>query len=118
MCIRDRNHTARRGTVVTEVNEDGVQTEQVCNFDEGLYLNLGPGRLPYHHRRALHYCQELGVALEIYVMETMANVFQTDKAFGGKPKVRRQIYNDIQGYISEMLAKAVNQKALNKELDE
>src|SRR5258705_8994349 len=53
-----RNHTARRGTVVKEVNEDGVQTEQVCNFDEGLYLNLGPGRLPYHHRRVLHYCKE------------------------------------------------------------
>jgi len=48
-----RNHTARRGTVVKEVNEDGVETEQVCNFDEGLYINLGPGRLPYHHRRAL-----------------------------------------------------------------
>src|SRR6185295_4027591 len=46
-----RNHTARRGTVLKEVNEDGVTTEQVCNFDEGLYLTLGPGRLPYHHRR-------------------------------------------------------------------
>src|SRR6185295_18362047 len=27
-----RNHTARRGTILKEVNEDGVQTEQVCNF--------------------------------------------------------------------------------------
>src|SRR5882724_6155398 len=112
-----RNHTARRGTVLKEVNENGVVTEQVCNFDEGLYLNLGPGRLPYHHRRALHYCQELGVALEVYVMETMANLFQSDKAFGGKPQIRRRIANDIQAYISEMLAKAVNQNALNAELD-
>ena len=113
-----RNHTARRGTVLEEKTESGETFRQVCKFDEGLYLNLGPGRLPYHHRRVLHYCQVLGVALEVYIMETMANVFQTDKAFGGKAKVRRQIYNDIQGYISEMLAKAVNQKALNKELDE
>jgi monoamine oxidase len=112
-----RNHSARRGTVIKEVNQDGVETEQVCNFDEGLYLNLGPGRLPYHHRRALHYCRELDVKLEVYVMETMANLFQSDKAFGGKPQIKRRIANDVQGYIAEMLAKAVNQNALNAELD-
>jgi monoamine oxidase len=112
-----RNHTARRGTVLKEVNQNGAVTEQVCNFDEGLYLNLGPGRLPYHHRRALHYCRELDVQLEIYVMETMANLFQSDQAFGGKAQIRRRIANDMQGYIAEMLAKAVNQNALNAELD-
>jgi len=112
-----RNHTARRGTVLKEVNEKGETTEQVCNFDEGLYLNLGPGRLPYHHRRVLHYCKELEVALEIYVMETMANLFQSDKAFGGSAQIRRRIANDVQGYIAEMLAKAVNQNALNAVLD-
>ena len=111
-----RNHSARRGTVVIEKNKKGQTLEQVCNFDEGLYLNLGPGRLPYHHRRVLHYCQDLNVKLEVYVMETMANLFQSDKAFGGKARIRRHIANDTQGYISEMLAKAVNQKALNDEL--
>jgi monoamine oxidase len=112
-----RNHTARRGTVVIEKNKKGQTLKQVCNFDEGLYLNLGPGRLPYHHRRVLHYCQDLGVKLEVYIMETMANLFQTDKAFGGKSQIRRRIANDVQGYISEMLAKAVNKKALNEELN-
>ena len=113
-----RNHTARRGTVLKEVNTQGKVTVQVCNFDEGLYLNLGPGRLPYHHRRVLHYCQELGVGLEIYVMETMANLFQSDKAFGGSAQIRRRIANDTQGYIAEMLAKAVNQNALQAELND
>ena len=113
-----RNHTARRGTVLVEKNKKGETLKQVCKFDEGLYLNLGPGRLPYHHRRVLHYCEELGVKLEVYIMQTMANVFQTDKAFGGKATVRRRIYNDIQGYISEMLAKAVNQKSLNENLND
>jgi monoamine oxidase len=112
-----RNHTARRGTVLVEKTKSGQTLKQVCKFDEGLYLNLGPGRLPYHHRRVLHYCHELGVALEIYVMETMANLFQSDKAFGGQAQIRRKIANDIQGYISEMLAKAVNQNALNAELN-
>ncbi len=111
-----RNHTGRRGTVLVEKNEAGQTLKQVCKFDEGLYINLGPGRLPYHHRRVLHYCRELGVALEIYVMETMANLFQSDKHFGGQAKIRRQIANDVQGYISEMLAKAVSQNALNDEL--
>jgi monoamine oxidase len=111
-----RNHTARRGTVLTEKNDDGTSTTQVCKFDEGLYLNLGPGRIPYHHRRLLHYCQELGVALEIYIMETMANLFQSDRAFGGQSQIRRRIANDMQGYISEMLSKAVSQNALNTEL--
>ncbi len=50
-------------------------------------------------------------------METMANLFQSDKAFGGSATVRRRIANDMQGYISEMLAKAVNQNALNLVLD-
>ena len=112
-----RNHTARRGTVVKEVNERGETTEQICNFDEGLYLNLGPGRLPYHHRRVLHYCKEFGVALEVYVMQTMANLFQSDKAWGGSAQIRRRIASDTQGYIAEMLAKAVNQNALNSLLD-
>jgi monoamine oxidase len=113
-----RNHSARRGTVLEEKTESGQTFRQVCKFDEGLYLNLGPGRLPYHHRRVLHYCQDLNVALEVYVMETMANLFQTSQAWGGKAQIRRQIYNDIQGYISEMLAKAINQKALAQDLDE
>ena len=112
-----RNHTARRGTTLVERTESGKTLKQTCNFDEGLYLNLGPGRLPYHHRRVLHYCQELNVGLEIYVMETMANLFQRDKAFGGKATVRRRIANDIQGYISEMLAKAINQNALKEDLN-
>jgi len=112
-----RNHTARRGTVLVEKKKNGETLKQVCNFDEGLYLNLGPGRLPYHHRRVLHYCRELGVGLEIYVMETMSNLFQSDKAFGGKATIKRQIANDIQGYLSEMLAKAVDQNALNAELN-
>jgi monoamine oxidase len=57
------------------------------------------------------------VKLEVYVMETMANLFQSDSAFGGKAQIKRRIANDMQGYIAEMLAKAVNQNALNSELD-
>ena len=73
-----RNFTARHGCVITEDTEEHGTTEQRCDFDEGLYVNLGPGRIPYHHRRMLHYCSELGVPLEIYVIETTANLFHME----------------------------------------
>jgi monoamine oxidase len=113
-----RSLTARQGTVITEKipgHKDPVT--QTCQFDRGLYLNMGPGRIPYHHRRVLHYSRELRVPLEVYVMETTANVFYGgDKVFDDKPMVNRRIANDTRGYIAELLAKAVRKKALDEEL--
>jgi monoamine oxidase len=113
-----RSLTARRGTVITEESAENGTTRQECQFDEGLYLNMGPGRLPYHHRRVLHYCDVLQVPLEIYVMMTTANRFQTDKGFGGQPQLNRRIANDTQGYVAELLAKAVVKGALDQEVGE
>lgn len=113
-----RSLTARAGSVITEQSAKHGVTEQHCQFDQGLYLNMGPGRLPYHHRRVLHYCHQLGVPLEVYVMETTANLFQTPDAWGGAPQVNRRIANDTRGYIAELLAKAIKKGALDQELDE
>jgi monoamine oxidase len=113
-----RNFTARRGTIVREESPEHGVTHQESQLDDGLYLNMGPGRLPHHHRRVLHYCQELGVALEVYIMETTANLFQTDKAFGGRPQTTRSIGNDTRGYIAELLAKSIHKHTLDQELDE
>jgi monoamine oxidase len=112
-----RSLTARNGTRITEQSAEHGTTHQECRFDKGLYLNMGPGRLPYHHRRALHYCHELGVALEVYVMETTANLYQTDAAFGARPRVNRRIANDTRGYVAEMLAKSVWRGTFDQELD-
>ncbi|GJM10163.1 MAG: flavin monoamine oxidase [Lysobacteraceae bacterium] len=112
-----RNHTARRGSTIIEKSEANGTTFQECMFDDGLYLNLGPGRLPYHHRRVLGYCQQLGVELEPYIMNTTGNLFQsTDDQFTSSPKVYREIQNDTRGYIAELLAKCVNKGALDEEL--
>lgn len=113
-----RSLTARQGSVITEQSKEHGVTRQKCEFDRGLYLNMGPGRLPYHHRRVLHYCHELGVPLEVYVMETTANLFQTGDAWGGQRQINRQIANDTRGYVAELLAKAVRKGALDQELDE
>ena len=112
-----RNLTVRRGSVITEESAEHGATQQRCDFDVGLYVNLGPGRIPYHHRRMLHYCSELGVPLEIYVIETAANLFHVKDAFQGQAQVRRRINDDAHAYIGELLSKAVAQGSLDQALD-
>jgi monoamine oxidase len=109
-----RNFTVRHGD---EIEQNG-RDPQECRFDAdpGLYFNAGPGRIPYHHREIIHYCRELGVPLEVYVMESRANLFQTDAAFDKKAVVNRRVANDTRGYIAELLAKAVTRGALDEEL--
>jgi monoamine oxidase len=116
--VGGRSLTARRGTHIVEESSAHGRTVQECKFDGDLYLNMGPGRLPYHHRRVLHYCKELHVPLEVYIMSTSANLFQTESAFSGNAEFNRRIAYDTQGYISELLAKAVNKKALDEDLTE
>jgi monoamine oxidase len=111
-----RNFTARRGTVVIEESAEHGRTEQVSQLDTGLYLNLGPGRIPFHHRRSLHYCQEFNVPLEIYVISTTADLYQSDAAFTGKAMPRYRLANDLQTHIGELLSKAINKHALDDEL--
>src|SRR5215472_2297378 len=112
-----RNLTVRRGSGITEESAEHGKTEQRCEFDEGLYVNLGPGRIPYHHRRTLHYCSELGVPLEIYVIETTANLFHMKDAFQGQPQPRRLISYDADAYIAELLSKAAAHGDLDQQLD-
>src|SRR3954451_13200507 len=50
-----RNWTLRGGDVLTEL---GGAT-QTCGFEQGLYINPGPWRIPYHHRAVLDYCKRL-----------------------------------------------------------
>jgi monoamine oxidase len=59
----------------------------------------------------------LGVALEIYVIQTTANLFHMKDAFAGQAQVRRRINNDADAYIAELLSKAVTQGSLDQSLD-
>ena len=108
-----RNLTVRRGDVIQQIGHP----DQVCGFDEGLYLNAGPGRIPYHHQAMIEYCQELDVALEIYVMESRANRFQTTKAWDGAFQLNRQVANDTRGYIAQYLAEAIQGGCYHDKLD-
>jgi len=112
--LHKAGYTVRRGDVI----EETTGTKQVCHFDEGpqMYLNAGPGRLPYHHTAILHYCHILDVDLEVYNMMARANLFQTHEAWGGAAMTNRQVINDTRGWISDLLAKAINKGSLNEEL--
>ena len=108
-----RNLTARAGDVIHEVD-----SRQWVDFDheDHLYANLGPARIPYHHRAILGYCKEFGVELEMFTNDNRAAFFHNAERFGGQPVVGRRVMTDQRGYIAELLAKAVNRNALDDEL--
>lgn len=112
-----RNRTVRRGDVITERVGDQL-THQECRFDSGLWLNAGAGRLPYHHRRVLRYCQELEVKLEPYVFNTTGNLFQTSKPFNGnRPVAYRRIQADARGRIAELVATGIKDGTIDPGVD-
>ena len=91
-------------------------TAQQCAFDQGLYLNAGPGRIPSIHRTILGYCRELGVEMEVEVNSTRSALVQNDHMFDKRPIEQRQAINDMRGHVAELLAKAVRQGALDQEI--
>jgi monoamine oxidase len=105
-----RNWTLRGGDSFTEL---GGLT-QTCNFEQGLYFNPGPWRIPYHHRALLDYCKRFGVALEPFVELNHNAVLHSSNAFGGRPQRIREIKADFQGQIAELLAKAAGQNKLDE----
>ncbi len=116
---RDRvggvNWTVRRGAGHTELGPDGEH--QVCGFDEGVYLNGGPWRIPHWHTGVLDYCKELGVPLQIFINEAEASYFYYEGddvgPLAGRRVRLREVKADMVGYTSELLAKAVSTDALD-----
>jgi monoamine oxidase len=104
--------TIRRGDRVEFT--DG--TVQHCNFDHGLYLNAGAGRIPSIHRTILGYCRELNVALEVEVNTSRSSLLESDRAFDGRPIEQRQALHDARGHVAELLARAIQKGALDQEV--
>ncbi len=103
-----RNWTLRGGDTYTEL---GGATQK-CEFDEGLYINPGPWRIPYHHNGLLAYCRRLGVTLQPFQQINHNAFLHSSKAFGGKPQRVREIKTDFRGHVSELLAKVTQKDAL------
>ncbi len=101
--------TVRRGTKIEMT--DG--SSQVCQFDDGQYLNAGAARIPSHHQATLGYCRELGVEMETEVNWSGSALIQTDRLNGGKAFQMRQAIYDYRGHVAELLAKCTKAGALD-----
>ena len=105
-----RNWTLRGGDSFTELGG----FKQTCEFEQDLYFNPGPWRIPYHHRAILDYCKRLGVTVEPFIQLNHNALLHASSAFGGVPQRIRDIKTDFQGQISELLAKATQQGRLDE----
>lgn len=92
------------------------QTEKI-GFDQGLYFNPGPARIPYHHV-TLDYCKELGVPIEIIANLSRQQYYYNENVgpLSGRKVHVREAVTDMRGYIAELLAKAVSQDAVDAPL--
>ena len=105
--IGGRNMTLRSGDIIDEMGH-----RQVCEFDDhpNLYFNAGPARIPAHHRILLHYCKTLDVPLEVFVNENRHAWVHDSDAFDGQPLRMRAYIADARGFMTELMAKAINQR--------
>jgi monoamine oxidase len=102
--------SVRRGDSHTEMD---TGERQICNFDEGHYINGGAWRIPHTDEGLLGYCKELGVRLEIFINDVDANLFYEDDPrigpLAGRRVRLREVKADLWGATTELLAKAMDQ---------
>ena len=104
--------TVRRGTIS---EEDGAS--QTAAYDEGQYFNAGPMRISHHHHTTLEYCRELQVATEVFVPDCeSAYLALTRGSLAGQRIRLREARADFDGYIAELLSKALSQAQLDQPL--
>ncbi|MEO3857298.1 FAD-dependent oxidoreductase [Acrocarpospora sp. B8E8] len=109
--IGGRNLTLRGGDQLTETTGE----KQTARFGEGVYFNAGPARIA-SWMVTLDYCRELGVPIEPFVNGNASAYIYTS---GMKAPVRyRTARADVFGTLSELLAKATSQGALNDTVQE
>ncbi len=105
--------TIRGGSTETEL---GGET-QTAQFAPGHYLNAGAARIPHHHEVSLHYCRELHVPLEVFVNANEASFCYASGTKTGKRVRMREYHTDMRGYVTELLAKAIQSEALDQNLE-
>lgn len=104
----------RTGDTLTEDEDDALfgskpGETQVVRFewpvgDSEPYLNAGPGRIPSSHKRLLNYLREFGVAIEVYVMNSMSNlVHMAEGPLKDEPQVYRQIDHNLRGWLAHLV---------------
>ncbi len=104
-----RNWTVRRGVAEKEIGNPA----QICQFDDGQFLNAGAMRLSHHHQTTLDYCRAFAIPLVPFPHFNEAAFVQAD----GHPRLRiREIGTDLRGHTAELLAKVIRQGQLDAPL--
>jgi monoamine oxidase len=106
--IGGRVWTVRGGDRIEQTG----RPDQRAEFASGNYLNAGAARIPSTHRLILSYARRLGVPMEVMVNCNRGAGWD----FGGRVIRERQAVNDMRGRISELLAKAIDVRALDQEM--
>ncbi len=106
--IGGRSWTIRSGDRIVQTG----RPDQRAAFASGLYFNAGPARIPSTHRVILGYARRFGVPLETFVNVNRNAGWD----FGGKVQPERRMVNDMRGHLGELLAKAIDQDALDQEV--
>jgi len=94
------------------LHQEQDRATQTARFDDGLYFNAGPSRIPHNHELTLHYCKELGIPIQVYNNVNESTYFYAEgKGPLSNQKIRsREIHNDIRGYTSEILTKTMDSR--------
>jgi monoamine oxidase len=110
-----RMFTIRSGTLIDEIGN-----YQRCEWDNDphLYFNAGAARIPSIHKSVLKYCKELDVELQVFVNESKSAWVQDDALNGGKPVRNTDYTTSMNGFISEMLSKALGKGQVDSNLTE
>ena len=106
--VGGRVWTVRGGDRVVQTG----RTDQRAEFDRDLYFNAGAARIPSSHRVILGYARRFGVKLEPFVNVNRSAGWD----FGGKVQPERRMVNDMRGHIGELLAKAIDARALDQQV--
>ena len=107
--VGGRAWTVRGGDKI-EMNGEETQT---ASFSDGIYFNAGPARIPSFHQGLLGYAKKFNVPLEVEVNSSRSAYIMAED--GSKIRMRTAI-NDMRGKIAELLAKAIDQGSLDRQL--
>jgi monoamine oxidase len=109
-----RCQTARKGFALQELGGE----LQTCRFDDGLYINHGPWRIPLDHQSTLYYTKQFDIPLEVMVNDNdHAWIYMEDAGKLSKQRLRaEQVKADMRGHVAELLAKSVQAKQLDAAL--
>lgn len=107
--------TVRNGSRTEEYGKG----EQTVEWPEGFWFDAGPSRIPFYHRGFFHYASEFNIPLIDYNnLNLNAWVYAEGIAgnLNGQKMRLHEFQADMAGYLSQYLATAIDQEALDAPL--